>query len=293
MKRYSLLLLSSLLLYVSCVKEEVSCELVGDELSYDKPVCEISFDEQGRETGRVNYTYADNGLLIETCSTVPQDSSYFIKSEYVYEGNRVKCYRSKGGKDGRRLFSERIYRDGDYRMLECEVEYIDYDFKRITNFYYDDNGRLLRCVKHMGHGISETYVSEIFIYDYKRITIFTSNVLVEDVGDSFPIISITVDDYRDEDYKYIARHSSYDKASMGEGFIHVRTIEYGYDGCGRVAYTGLSEYFLGYDVAKETHEWQYVYSGKNIYGSYVYHNYDPVDPYVPNTIRSSYLRICM
>lgn len=75
MKRYVLLLLSSLLLWVCCVKEEVSCEPVVGELFYDKPVCEISFDKEGRETGRVNYTYDDNGLLIETYSTLSQDSS--------------------------------------------------------------------------------------------------------------------------------------------------------------------------------------------------------------------------
>lgn len=289
MKRYAVLLLSSLLLSLSCVKEEVSCELVGAELSSDKLVCKISFDEQGRETGRENYTYDDNGLLIETCFTVPQDSSYFIKREYIYEGNRVKCYSSKGGKDGRRLFSERTYRNCDYNVLESEVEYIHEGFTRTTNFYYDDSGRLSRRIRHEENGLSETYVSEIVIYDYKRITVFTSNVLVEDIRESFPVSYMTVNDYRDEDYKYIARQSSYDAGFRGEGFILVDTIEYGYDGCDRLAYTGLSEYFRGYEVAKETHERQYVYSGKNIYESYVYHNYDPADAYAPNTIRYSYL----
>lgn len=254
-------------------------------------MCEISFDEQGKEIGRVNYTYDDNGLLTETCFISTQDSSY-VKREYVYEGNTVKCYLADKKEEGRRLLSERTYRDCEYKVLECEVEYGKHNITTTVHHYYDARGRILRRVKHIETDRSEADSTYIFIYDYKKITVLTSDIVVEDFTVGFPVTSTTVIEYRDEEYKYIARQEVR-KQDIWDSSINV--AEYGYDGCGRLAYIGMSTHYPYYDriILAKTQEWQYVYSGKKRYGSFVYRHLDPYDYVEPGrrTIKTSSLTV--
>lgn len=188
----------------------------------------------------------------------------------------MRCYLTDGEEDGRRLLSERTYRDRDYKVLECEVEYGNHNITTTVHHYYDARGPILRRVKHINTDRSEADSTYIFIYDYKKITVLTSDTVVEDFTVGFPVTSATVIDYRDEEYRYIARQ---EVRKQYEWDSPLTVTEYEYDGCGRLAYVGVSTHYPYYDriILAKTQEWQYIYSGKKRYGSCVYSHIDPYD----------------
>lgn len=207
----------------------------ADSCRYDKPLRDVSLKEDGTEDGRVEYIYNRRGLLKTARSYSSEGPNW--ENQYVYRGKKVKitCLDYFDDYGEGRVMLQRNYKYADCKrtVLKYEEQWHDGSRMESCNYFYNDGGRLMKCIVKKYYG-SDSLRTDLFIYEDRKLTVFTYRGIVDNNGCADPIWMI-VKEYMDDNYEYDIRTAYYRKNDSGK-FV-MKSITYKeYDECGRKSY---------------------------------------------------------
>lgn len=208
----------------------------------DKPLLEVQYDEDGKETDRTEYTYDANGNRLERKSSYTDDEG----NAATYK--EVCTYDAKGN-----VLTEKEYHNGN---LEYEYTYTytatdkvsteTYsrdEYESIDTYTYDEHDNVLSCKSTSKYGDGEAYTRETtYENTYENGKLVEAKCYEEGVleqytkydADGNEILNV----YYDEDGEYSRYEQSYENGKIVKRVSkwgdNTTTYNYSYNANGKI-----------------------------------------------------------